>query len=191
VQKNINEIIRDRRSIYTREFTGDILAEDIINTLLYNANLAPNHHSNYPWRFVVISGDKLSGWLHHAAEIYMKETPPEKFRQEKVDKTLGNITKISHAIAVVLHRDPEVKSREIEDVCAVACAVQNMYLSLDQYEHAGGYWSTGLGTYSEDMHTYLGLNSNEKLMGYFILGHIEQKRTEGHKKDYKKFVRYL
>jgi nitroreductase len=191
VEKNINGIIRDRRSIYTKEFTGTILGEEIIDTLLYNANQAPNHHSNYPWRFVVISGPRLSDWLHHAAELYMKETAPEKFKQEKMDKILGNITKISHAIAIVLHKDPEVKSIEVEDICAVACAVQNMYLSLDQYEHAGGYWSTGLGTYSESMHAFLGLNSNEKLLGYFILGHIEQKRTEGHKKDYKKFVRYL
>jgi nitroreductase len=191
VQKNINEIIRDRRSIYPREFTGNVLGEDVVDTLLYNANLAPNHLSNYPWRFVVISGGKLSGWLHHAADIYARETPPEKFRQEKVDKTLGNITRVSHAIAIVLHRDVEVKSIETEDICAVACAVQNMYLSLDQYEHAGGYWSTGLGTYSASMHAYLELDSSEKLLGYFVLGHIEQKRTEGHKKDYKKFVRYL
>jgi nitroreductase len=191
VQKNINDIIRDRRSIYPREFTGNILDISVVETLLENANQAPNHKSNYPWRFVVIAGDKLSEWLHKAAEIYTNNTPAEKFKQEKVDKIMENISQISHAIAIVMHTDEEAKTMEVEDICAVACSVQNMYLSLDQFEHAGGYWSTGLGTYSPVMKDYLGLESNEKLMGYFILGEISVKRTEGHKKEYKKFVRYL
>lgn len=191
MQKNINEIIRERRSIYPKEFTGKILDDGIIETLLENANQAPNHLSNYPWRFIVIKGDKLAIWLNKAASIYKEETAPEKFRQEKYDKVLNNIGKISHAIAIVLHRDPEVKSIETEDICAVACGVQNMYLSLTQFPRAGGYWSTGLGTYSASMKAFLGLDENERLLGYLVLGDLENKRTEGHKKDYKKFVRYL
>jgi nitroreductase len=191
VQKNINHIIHQRRSIYPKEFSGKMLDQDVIETLLSNANQAPNHHSNYPWRFVVISGEKKSTWLTKAVDIYRAETPLEKFKQEKVDKILNNIPKISHAIAIVLHHEEDGKTKEIEDLCAVACAVQNMYLSLDQFEHAGGYWSTGLGTYSMAMKEFLGLESGEKLLGYFILGEVEQKRIEGHKKDYKKFVRYL
>ncbi len=188
---NINEIISARRSIYPREFTGTVLDEHVISTLLHNANQAPNHHSNYPWRFVVITGDKLAEWLQKAAEIYRTETLPEKFRQEKLDKITGNIGRISHAIAIVMHRDENAKTVETEDICAIACGVQNMYLSLHQFEHAGGYWSTGLGTYSPAMKSYLGLEDGEKLMGYFILGHVDVKRTEGHKKDFRKFTRYL
>lgn len=191
MKNHINDIIRERRSIYPREFSGKQLEERIVLTLLENANQAPNHHTNYPWRFIVIKGPALREWLNKAADLYILETPPEKFKEEKLNKILGNIKVISHAIAIVLHREQEAKSPEIEDISAVACAVQNMYLSLSQFEHAGGYWSTGLGTYSPQMHETLKLEANEKLMGYFIIGDVAEKRVEGHKKDYKKFVRYL
>lgn len=126
-----------------------------------------------------------------AADIYKIITPLEKFKQDKLDKIIKYKNQISHAIAIVLHRETEDDTLEIEDISAVACAVQNMYLSLSQYPEAGGYWSTGLGTYSETMHAHLKLEENERLMGYFVLGHVLNKRTEGHKRDYHKFVRHL
>lgn len=187
----INEIIRQRRSIFPREYNGKTLDENIIETLLYNANCAPNHKSNYPWRFVIIKGEALINWIDECANIYRDETPAEKFKQDKLDKTLGYKHQVSHAIAIVLHREEADKTIEREDICAVACSVQNMYLSLDQFSHAAGYWSTGLGTYSKRMHEYLGLEVNESLMGYFVLGTVENKRTEAHKRDFHKFVRYL
>lgn len=147
--------------------------------------------SNYPWRFIVIKGGQLINWIDECAGIYHEETSPDKFRQEKLDKTLGYKQQISHAIAIILHREEPERSVEREDICAVACSVQNMYLSLDQFPHAAGYWSTGLGTYSSRMHKYLGLEDKESLMGYFVLGHVETKRTEAHKRDFHKFVRYL
>jgi len=91
----------------------------------------------------------------------------------------------------VMEREPDIKSIEMEDLCAVAAGVQNMYLSLSQFEHVGGYWSTGLGTYSKTMFDYLNLSENQTLLGFFILGVVENKRTEGHKKDFNKFVSYL
>ncbi len=188
---DINQIIRERRSIYPKEFTGKILDSSIIQTLLENANFAPNHLSNYPWRFVVIEADALQNFLDKAADIYKEETPIEKFKQEKLDKFTMYKEQISHIIAIVLHREPDGKSVEIEDISAVACAVQNMYLSLSQFEEAGGYWSTGMGTYSKSMSTFLRLESNDTLMGYFVLGHVFNKRKSSNRKNVEHFTRYL
>lgn len=187
----INEIIKNRRSIFPKEYTGKKLESSIIDALLQNANCAPNHKSNYPWRFIVIEGDKLNTWLDECAEIYLEETPSEKFNQEKLNKTLGYKQKISHAIAIVMHREENDKTILTEDICAVACAVQNIYLSLSAYPIAAGYWSTGLGTYSQRMRDFLYLDENDTLLGYFILGHVEQKRLEANKRDFHNFVRYL
>lgn len=167
------------------------LESSVIDTLLQNANFAPNHHSNYPWRFVVIQGAALDSWLDEAIRIYRIHTEEAKFKEEKVLKMERYKHQISHAIAIVLHREYDSRSLEIEDVCAVACAVQNMYLSLSEFPEAGGYWSTGLGTYSSEMKEFLSLKDNEKLMGYFICGHVVDKRTEGNRKSIDNFVRYL
>ncbi len=191
MQNQINEIIAQRRSIYPKEFTGEKIDQTVLETLLQNANFAPNHKSNYPWRFIVIKDHSLENWVNKAAEIYQTETAVESFNQAKFDKIKQYALQVSHAVAIVMERESDTKSIEREDLCAVAAAVQNMYLSLSQFEQVGGYWSTGMGTYSKAMFDYLKLNENQTLLGFFVLGHVENKRTEGHKKDYTKFVSYL
>jgi nitroreductase len=188
---NINDIIQQRRSIFPKEYTGQILDTQVVETLLQNAGYAPNHYSNYPWRFIIITGDGLSDFIDKASDIYRLETPAETFKPEKLDKLQINKERISHIVAIVMHRDPEVKSIEREDICAVACAVQNMHLSLSQFPEAGGYWSTGMGTNSPTMHSFLKLEANDTLLGYFVLGHVVNKRTEAHKKNISHFLRYL
>ena len=191
MQNQINEIIEQRRSIYPKEFTGEKIEQQVLETLLRNANFAPNHKSNYPWRYIVIGDLSLEAWVDKAAEIYQNETASESFNQAKFDKIKQYAQQVSHAIAIVMEREPDTKSIEREDICAVAAGVQNMYLSLSQFENVGGYWSTGMGTYSKAMFDFLKLNENQTLLGFFVLGHVENKRTEGHKKDYTKFVSYL
>ncbi|MDP2175897.1 MAG: nitroreductase [Bacteroidota bacterium] len=190
MEKNINHIIKERRSIFPKEYTGEILPDEVLNTLLENANFAPNHHSNYPWRFVIINPNKIKVWLDKAAEIYQSNTSKELFKEDKFNKILGFSQLISHVIAIVMVRE-DSKTKELEDVEAVACAVQNMYLSLSQFENAGGYWSTGLGTYDSEMKSFLRLNENETLLGYFILGHVAEKRMLGGRRNYQNFVREL
>lgn len=191
MENHINNIIRQRRSIYPHEFNGEKLEDSVIHTLLENANFAPNHKGNYPWRFVVMKDDSLITWIDIAAELYIQNTSAEKFKQIKLDKILSYKKTVSHALAIVMLRDTDSNTILNEDICAVAASVQNIYLSLSQFDHVGGYWSTGLGTYSADMHSFLKLNSIETLLGFFILGTVVVKRTEAHKKDYKQFVRYL
>jgi nitroreductase len=61
---------------------------------------------------------------------------------------------------------------EIEEVASVACAVQNLYLSLAPYG-IGGYWSTGGIVYMDAAKDWLGLSSEDKLMGFFFLGYVK------------------
>jgi nitroreductase len=191
VENKINKIIKERRSIYPQEYNGEIIEQNVIEVLLENAHYAPNHLSNYPWRYIVLQDQALHAWLDRAAEIYKSETEPEKFKQQKYEKVLAYKTKVSHAIAIVMHREKDSKSLAIEDICAVAASVQNIYLSLSQYDDIGGYWSTGLGTYSKLMHGYLNLSEEDLLMGFFVLGKVNIKRTEGSRGDFRKFVRFF
>ena len=66
---------------------------------------------------------------------------------------------------------PYSPQSEVEDIAAVACAVQNMYLSLTAYG-LGGYWTTGGVTYNEKAKPFFGLGEDDRLMGFFYIGHI-------------------
>ena len=185
---NINQIIHERRSHYPHEFNGQQLDNNIIDTLIENACWAPNHTLNFPWRFIVLKDEALKNWLQLVLDNFIKDTPPEKFNQKKVDKIQAYQTQVSHAIVLICEHDSESANKQKEDLLAVACGVQNMYLSLSQFPNAGGYWSTGMGTYGPAMHAYFKLKSNQVLMGYFMLGSLDKKRTESHRKDFKQFI---
>jgi nitroreductase len=188
MNQDINQIIKDRRSHYPQEFTGMVLKDDIIDVLLENANWAPNHTLNYPWRFKILKGDTLTAWLQKAIDMYQRDTPTEKFSQKKLDKLEMYKSKVSHVIVIVKQADGEKPGHPTEDICAVACSVQNIYLSLSQFPEAAGYWSTGLGTYKAEMHQFLNLSTSQQLMGYFMLGHVEQKRTESRRRSVEEFM---
>lgn len=165
----VNRLIRSRRSVFPDQFEkGKTIPDEIVWELLENANWAPNHKHTEPWRFVVFSGQGLSTFAAFQAARY-KETAGEKFRQDKYDKQLTNPLVCSHIIAIVLRRSTKVDIPEMEEIAAVACAVQNLWLSAVAYGF-GGYWSTGGITFDPAAKGFLELEENDRLMGFFYLG---------------------
>lgn len=188
MDNNINQIIRERRSHYPHEFTGAKLNDEVIHTLIENACWAPNHTLNFPWRFIILKDEALKNWLQLVLDNFIKDTPAEKFNQKKADKIKDYQNQVSHVIVLICEHDSESANKQKEDLAAVACGVENMYLSLSQFPNAAGYWSTGMGTYGAAMHSYFNLKSNQELMGFFMLGTVDKKRTESNRKDFRTFI---
>ncbi len=76
----------------------------------------------------------------------------------------------SHIIALGMHRNDDGLP-EIEEIEAVACAVQNLALSAHAYG-LGGFWSSGGVTYTEEAKAFFGLGPTDKLLGFFNLGYV-------------------
>lgn len=172
----IDEIIQKRRAHFVKEFTGDTVSEDLVRRMLENARWAPSHKLTLPWRFRVWSGDDKVLLCHKMEEYYLKFTPSEKFSQEKLDKIRSYAEKVSHIISIGYK--PSGKVPEWEELAATAMAVQNMWLTLTEEPHAAGYWTSGNGTGSEFMREFTGLESDEKQLGFFMIGWVEHKRLE-------------
>ena len=68
-----------------------------------------------------------------------------------------------------MKRDEKERLPEIEEVEAVACAVQNMCLTATAYG-LGSYWGSGGITYFEDAKSFFGLGAKDKLLGFLYLG---------------------
>lgn len=188
---SINEIIKQRRSHFAKEFTGEKIEDSIVNQLLENAHWAPSHALTLPWRFYVFQNESLTTLTSLMAELYKKQTLADKFKEEKYNNILQLPNKVSHAIAIGMKRDERSRVPEIEEIAAVACAVQNIYLSLTQFENVGGYWSTGSGTYTDEMKTFLGLSKEDSCMGFFMLGKVLHKRTESTRVPFSDFVKWM
>lgn len=167
---NIHETIKNRRSIFATAFTGEKIKKEIIQQLLENANWAPSHKNTEPWRFKVYSGNTLNGLVDTFIQQYKASTLEEKQNISKISKLEEQKQKVSHLLVIICEFSGLVP--QMEEIAATACAVQNMYLSLNDLNIAG-YWSTGNGTFSNEMRDYFQLKENQLLMGYFYLGILD------------------
>ena len=53
------ELIKSRRSIMPKDYSGEEVTKEEIDFLLEAANWAPTHHRSEPWRYVVIQGGNI------------------------------------------------------------------------------------------------------------------------------------
>ncbi|MDP4263961.1 MAG: nitroreductase [Bacteroidota bacterium] len=166
-----NELARNRRSVFPDQFeAGKRINDDIIKQILINATWAPNHGKTEPWRFTVFTGDGLKKLAAFQSELYKQEAG-ENFKEATYIKLQQNPLKASHIIAIGMKRTTTKNIPEAEDIAAVACAVQNIYLSVSAYG-LGGYLTTGGITYKEKAKSFFGLGDEDKLFGFFYIGHI-------------------
>lgn len=166
-----NQLARSRRSVFPDQFVAGRQVEDaIIKEIITNAIWAPNHGKEEPWRFTVFSGKGLSTLAAFQSELYKKESG-DNFKELTYQKLLENPLKASHVIAIGMKRSTNKNIPESEDIAAVACAVQNMYLSVTAYG-LGGYWTTGGVTYRQSAKDFFNLGEHDRLLGFFYIGHI-------------------
>jgi nitroreductase len=166
-----NRLVRNRRSVFPRQFAeGRIVPDEIIMQILENATWAPSHGQTEPWQFVVFSGKGLQKLAEFQGKLY-KEAAGGAYKESKYQNLLENPLKSSHVIALCMKRDPLKKHPEVEEIAAVAAAVQNIYLSVTAYG-LGGYWTTGGITYFKEAKPFFGLGEDDKLLGFFYLGYV-------------------
>jgi nitroreductase len=177
----INELIRERRTIYPEQFSDRKVHKEQVETMLTNAQWAPTHGNTQPWRFKVFMDDGLTTLSDFLAKTYLELTPAEVQNDMKLAKLLSRPLKSSVVIAVCMERQPEEKILEIEEIEAVACAVQNLHLTATAYG-LGGFWSTPKLIYSTQMNDFLGLNKKDKCLGLFYLGYPAIEWPKAHRK---------
>lgn len=177
----INELIRSRRTIYPEQFSDRKVHKEQIELILNNAQWAPTHGNTQPWRFKVFIEDgrqKLSDFL---GKTYLELTPKEQQNDMKLAKMLTRPMKSSVIIAVCMERQKEEKILELEEIEAVACAIQNMHLSCTAYG-LGGFWATPKLIYSAQMNDFLGLGEKDKCLGLFYIGYPAIEWPKAHRK---------
>lgn len=167
----LNELIRTRRSVFPDQFEqGKRVDDELIRQILINASWAPNHGQEEPWQFTVFTGEGLKAFAAFQSSLYKQEAG-DSFNENKYIKLQQQPLKASHIIALGMKRSAKKNIPEIEDIEAVACAVQNIYLSVSAYG-LGGYWTTGGITYIEKAKPFFRLDENDKLLGFFYIGHV-------------------
>jgi nitroreductase len=188
--EDINQLIRNRRSVFPVQYQkGKTIPREIIEQLLENANWAPTHGRTEPWRFSVFSGEGLKKLAAFQAGLYQEKAGP-RFDEHKYRKMAETPLLASHVISIGMKRDVTGRIPEVEEIEAVACAVQNMYLTATAYG-IGAYWSSGGITGYEEAKPFFQLGENDRLLGFFYLGYIAKPSPAGFRKPIQDKVNWV
>jgi len=180
--EEVNALIKNRRSIYPNQYTkGKTIPDEIIWQILENGTRAPNHKQTEPWRFKVFTGEGLIYFAELQASIY-KQYSGSSFKEGRYKKLLEYPLLSSHVITIGMKRNEKNILPEIEEIEAVACAVQNMFLSVTSYG-LGAYWTTAGITYFKEAKEHFELGENDKLLGFFYIGYVEKPFEEPSKRS--------
>lgn len=167
-----NELIRDRRTIAPEKYSSRKVHREVVEEVLRNGTWAPTHGMTQPWRFKVYMGDGLKSIMGQMPLWYKNFVSEEKFSQKKYDKLVARGEKCSVVVAITMERDPNGRIPEIEEVEAIACAVQNMYLTCTAHG-IGGFWSTPKFLQLPEVKAFVGLPQNGEVLGIFYMGYPE------------------
>jgi nitroreductase len=186
----INNLIKNRRTIYPEFYSDRQVHLEQVEAILSNAIWAPTHGNTQPWRFHVYSDNgriRLSDFLK---SLYLELVPKENQNEMKLKKLTERPLKSSVVVIVSMERDKTGRILEIEEIEAVSCAIQNMYLTCTAYG-IGGFWSTPKIIYSKEMNDFLNLTEEDKCLGLFYLGYPSNEWPKGHRKPIEYVTKWI
>lgn len=163
-------LIRHRRSIKPQDLDpAREVDAALITELIENATWAPNHGLTEPWKFHVFQGEARHSLIASMQQTYREVTPAAEFREDKLEKIGTNPLLAPVVIACVMERRGGAKIPEIEEIEAMACALQNLMLSATA-AGLGSYWSSPPLLDGGTFRSFLKVNAEDRCVGLIYLG---------------------
>jgi nitroreductase len=157
---------------------GREIPHELLLEILEDAHWAPTHGLTQPWRFNVFTGEGRVRLADAVQSLYDETTPPAEIRPEKRAKLRDGLLRAPVCIAVAAMTEGGGKVSRMDELCATACAVQNLLLSAHQ-RGVGSYWSTPPVSCSDGFRAWLGLDSRFTAMGLVYLGYLKDADAPG------------
>lgn len=172
-------------AIHTRQSIGkvkpDPVPRDLLEKILSAAVQAPNHHTVRPWRFGVLTGAARER-LGEAFAAALKNRKPESDEVAlKAERARPLRSPVLIAVAVDKPNAPNVV--EIENVCAVAAACENMLLAAHGLGLAA-MWRTGSPAIDPIVKKFLGFEPDQHLIAFIYIGYPLTERTTSNRPSF-------
>ncbi len=169
--------IMQRRDIRA-QFTGEPLADELLDKLLRAAHHAPSVGFMQPWNFIVIK-DPATREKVHQGFLAAHEESAAMFSREKQEQYKGfkleGIRESSVNLLITCDRDrtgPVVIGRTVQpemDLYSTVCAVQNLWLAA-RAEGVGVGWVSII--HEQVLRDIFSLPASVVVVAYLCLGHV-------------------
>jgi nitroreductase len=160
-------------AITTRRTVGNLIepapGADVLARAFQAAMAAPDHKRLRPWRFLVIAGEARNS-LGALLAASLKRRKPES-NDDDMAREQAKSLRAPMIIASIAKVKTDAGIPEVEQVLAVGAATQNLMLAL----HAQGFgtaWKTGAGAYDAAVRQGLGLDDDERIVGFISVGTV-------------------
>jgi nitroreductase len=164
---DVRRVILERRTVH--DYSDQPIPEGALERALEAAAAAPNHRMTEPWRFTRVGRNGREGLARISIDL-KTDGGKHPLNAAGEAKSRDKILKPAELLVVsqVLDADPEVAQ---EDYAAIACAVQNIFLSLTA-EGIGSKWSTGGVTTDPRTYALLDIDpAKERIIGFIWIGY--------------------
>ena len=168
---DVIEAIWTRRSVGT--VRQDMPPRETIEKILEAGTRAPNHRKVEPWRFVVLTGDARKRLGEVDASITAQALPPhlsQEQREEALDTQRTKALRAPVIIVATVDLPASEKVIYIENVAAVAAAVQNMLLTTHALGRAAK-WRTGPLAHHPEAKDLFGIAEEQDILGFIYVGY--------------------
>lgn len=166
---SVFETIKSRRSI--GKMTEQRPTRKQIERILEAATHAPNHHKVEPWKFFVLAGRtraELGTIMVSSLAKRLGDTTNDKM-QALLNKEQHKLLRSPVVLVVAAERPHQPNVLSIENIEAVAAAVQNMLLTAEEMGLAA-MWRTGDAAYDPQVKQWLGLAPEDHIVAFVYLG---------------------
>ncbi len=169
--------LRARRS--NGRVKPDPVPRALVERVIEAATWAPNHHRTEPWHFVVLTGAARNrlGEVMAASLVARLDDPTDERAVTRLEKERNKPLRAPVLIAVAALPAPAPRAVEVEEVAAVAAAVQNMLLAVEALG-LGAIWRSGDAAYDPAVKTFLGLPDDAHLLAIVYLGYPEYRPSD-------------
>jgi nitroreductase len=165
------ELLKTRRSAKPREMNGPGPSPSELETILTVGARVPDHGKIAPWRFIVFEGDSRLKAGDVIATVFASKNPGATHDQIEVEKK--RLAEAPLVIGVVSSTKPHPKVPAWEQEMSAAASAMNIVTAANAFGYAAN-WLTGWAAFDRDVLTGLGLNANEKLVGFIHIGSISK-----------------
>ncbi len=160
----VRDVIFSRRTVHN--YKPGAVDDAVLQAALEAAHMAPCHKLTWPWRFSVAGEKTRARIVELGLALKAKGEPVTDALRAKIQSKIGN----PGALLIVRQVRCDDALRAKEDYAAIACALQNVMLTVSAAGY-GSKWSTGSLSRHPDVLQLANIDpQREEVVGFLWIG---------------------
>jgi nitroreductase len=171
------ELLHERRSTPVDRLAAPAPAGADLEAILRAGVSAPDHDRLRPWRFLLVQGDARARLGEVFAAAAAQRDPG--IGPEALERQRGKPLRAPLIIVVAARIDPDnARVPEIEQALSAGAALHQMQLAAAALGY-GAIWLTGPNAHDANVAEALGLEIEDRVVGFLHVGTITDSRPPG------------